>query len=198
MQRNIVNFNTIQMFQAAPKQIEQIIKELLVVNKPYSDDLKRLLVINTPDCLDKSIESYNEIIQKANLKWLMDNQYVNIVPKLKLGEHEEVKSYLILTFDDMVPNPNNRFFRDFYINIDVICHFDLWNLGDYKLRPLQMAGIISGLLDKRRITGIGEFSFARCDELLFNEQLAGYHLMFHAVYFSEDEDSGMLVPPNAR
>ena len=39
-------------FLSCPKDIEEILRKLFLSSKPFSDDLKRLLVINTKDCLD--------------------------------------------------------------------------------------------------------------------------------------------------
>ena len=43
------------------------------------------------------------------------------------------------------------------VNFDIICHTDYWNLGDYRLRPLKIAGYIDGILNKSKLTGIGTF-----------------------------------------
>ena len=43
------------------KDAEAIIKKLFVTSKPYSDILKRLLIINTKDCLDDSNKNYDII-----------------------------------------------------------------------------------------------------------------------------------------
>jgi hypothetical protein len=39
-------------FLSCEKDLEAILKKLFIESQPYSDDLKRLLVINTKDCLD--------------------------------------------------------------------------------------------------------------------------------------------------
>ena len=41
-------------FLSCEKDIEEILKVLFVSSKPYSDHIKRLLVINTKDCLDNT------------------------------------------------------------------------------------------------------------------------------------------------
>ena len=42
------------------------------ISYPYSDELKRLLMINTKDCLDKSNERYQKIVKKFRAS--MDNK----------------------------------------------------------------------------------------------------------------------------
>jgi hypothetical protein len=39
-------------FLSCEKDLEAILKKLFIESQPYSNDLKRLLVINTKDCLD--------------------------------------------------------------------------------------------------------------------------------------------------
>ena len=59
---NIITQNLKSSFLSCEKDAETIIKKLFVTSKPYSDDLKRLLVINKKDCLDKSNENYQKIL----------------------------------------------------------------------------------------------------------------------------------------
>lgn len=102
---------------------EKIWKKLFVESRPYSDKLKRLLVINTPDCLDETKEQYMKPLREATLKQLHEKKYLRTVPKLAFGEHEEVKSYILLEFDDFVPTQNPEY-RDCIISFSIICHLD--------------------------------------------------------------------------
>jgi hypothetical protein len=176
-------------FYSCEKDAETIIKKLFVSSKPYSDELKRLLVINTKDCLDKSNQNYQKIIENTSLKELIEGNYITLVPKLKLKEHEDVKSYIIMTFDNFSPTTNPEY-RDCIVSFDIICHTDYWDLGDYALRPLKIAGIIDGILDECRLSGIGTFQFLGLNQLILNENLSGYTLLFQAVHGNDDE-----IPP---
>jgi hypothetical protein len=49
------------------KDTETIIKKLFIESRPYSDILKRLLVIQTPDCLDKEYD-----VSQWSVKKLID------------------------------------------------------------------------------------------------------------------------------
>lgn len=172
-------------FYSCEKDAETIIKKLFVSSKPYSDELKRLLVINTKDCLDKSNENYCKIIENTSVKELMESKYITLVPKLKMKEHEEVKSYIIITFDNFSPTENPEF-RDCVVSFDIICHTDYWDLGNYALRPLKIAGIIDGILDNCKLSGIGTFQFMGLNQLVLSEELSGYTLMFEAVHGNDD------------
>ena len=45
------------------------------------------------------------------------------MPKIPFGEHEEVKSYILLEFDDFVPTSNPEY-RDCVISFTIVCHLD--------------------------------------------------------------------------
>ena len=93
MKRDLVNLNLKSSFQSVEKDIELILKKLFVENKPLSDDLKKLLIINTKDCLDEvNASKYKTLIDNMKLKNLREEGYIRLEPKLKFNEHEEVKS----------------------------------------------------------------------------------------------------------
>ena len=189
MRRDLVNLNLKSSFQSVEKDIELILKKLFVENKPLSDELKKLLIINTKDCLDGTNASkYKILIDNMKLKDLREEGYIRLEPKLKFGEHEEVKSYLILSLDNFTPNETNPEFRDCTVSFDIICHTDYWDIGNYRLRPIKIAGIIDGILNGSKLTGIGEFLFMGCNELILNEELSGYTLMFRAIHQTDGDD----------
>ena len=170
------------------KDCEVILKKLFITSQPYSDILKRLLVINTKDCLDnQDSEIYKQKIQEMSMRKLKEEGYIKIEPKIRFSEHEEVKSYILISFDNFTPNSTNPQFRDCIVNFDVICHTDYWDIGDYRLRPLKICGYIDGLLNNTKLSGIGEFQFAGCNLLILDENLAGYSLSYYAIHGSDDE-----------
>ena len=189
MKRDLVNLNLKSSFQSVEKDVELILKKLFVENKPLSDDLKKLLIINTKDCLDEvNASKYKTLIDNMKLKDLREEGYIRLEPKLKFNEHEEVKSYLILSLDNFTPNETNPEFRDCTVSFDIICHTDYWDIGNYRLRPIKIAGIIDGILNGSKLTGIGEFLFMGCNELILNEELSGYTLMFRAIHQTDGDD----------
>lgn len=178
-------------FLSCEKDIELIIKKLFVDSRPYSDELKRLLLINTKDCLDDRVNPiYKEKITKTSIADMADQQYIRIVPKLTFGENEEVKSYIVISFDNFSPADTNEYYRDCIIEIDIICHPDYWDLGNYRLRPLKIAGYIDGILNNTKLTGIGELKFISCNEIILKDNLCGYCLMYTAVHGNDDN-----IPP---
>lgn len=175
-------------FLSCEKDIESIIKKLFVDSRPHSDMLKRLLLINTPDCLnDMTNQAYIDKIKNTSIKDLREQGYIRLEPKINMGENEEVKSYIVISFDNFVPNANNPEFRDCVVMIDIICHTDCWDVGNFRLRPIKIAGYIDGILNGCKLSGIGKFDFAGCNELVLSEDLSGYCLMYTAIHGSDDE-----------
>ena len=193
MNRNVIKLPSKNLsFYSFEKDIEKIVDKLFN-NENYSNDLKRLLVINERDCLDnRTSEVYNKVLKNLIVKDLFQNGYVTIVPKIALAEHEEVKSYLIITMNDFTLNDTNPEFRDCTVQFDIICNLDYWDLGDYRLRPLKIAGIIDSLLNKQKLSGIGTLVFMGCGQIQLDENLAGYSLFYRAIHMTDGDD---IIPP---
>ena len=190
--RNYVNIdgttNIKSTFLSCEKDVETIVRKLFVDSRPYSDELKRLLLINTKDCLDdRTNPVYNEKISNTSLGDMIDEGYIRMKPLIKLGENEEVRSYICLSFDNFTPNANNTYYRDHIIEIDIICHIEKWDLGNFRLRPLKIAGYIDGILDQAKLAGIGTLDFITCNEIVLSEDLAGYCLMYRTVNADDDK-----------
>lgn len=188
MKRDVImpasKFNS--SFLSCQKDIETILRKLFIESKPYSDYLKRLLIINTEDCLDTDNPIYNEQIKKS-LKEIIDEGYISFIPKIKFGEHEKIKSYLVISIDNFSSNSTNPYYRDCTVNFDIICHTDYWDIGDYQVRPLKIVGYIDGILNECKLSGIGTFNFLGCNQLLLNQELSGYTLSYRAVHGNDDK-----------
>lgn len=184
---NILNKNFKSTFISCSKDQETILKRLFVESKPYSDKLKRLLIINAPNCLDSSQIQYQEKINQYNIKRMKDEQYIKTIPKLSFGEHEEVKSYILLEFDDFLPSTNPEY-RNCVISFTIISQLDCWELEDYELRPWMIAGYIDGILNETKLSGIGTLQFIGASQIVLNEYLGGVMLRYVATH-SEADDS---------
>lgn len=174
-------------FLSCEKDIEMILKKLFIESRPYSDILKRLLVINTKDCLEDSSEAVLNKIQQTTLSQLIKDKYIRLSPKIEIEEHDEVKAYLIISSDNYTTNGNNPCYRDCTITFDIICYTDYWDIGNYRLRPLKIAGYIDGILNNAKLSGIGTFNFIGCNELILNETLSGYTLSYRAIHGNDDK-----------
>lgn len=183
------------------KDVEKILKTLFVSSRPYSDILKRLLIINTKDCLDVSKMEYQQIIDRYSLGTLMEKGYIRLSPKIMRGTHEEIKSYIIVSLNNFRPNLTSAHYIDYNIDFDIICYNDAWVLDDYKIRPLMICGYIDGILNSLtqenrqlekthksqiKLSGIGEYQFLGCDYNVLNEDLSMYTISYHGTHFTED------------
>lgn len=178
-------------FLSAEKDQEAIWKKLFVESKPYSDKLKRLLIVNQPDCLDESKVQYRKVIDNLSLKGMKDQGYLRVVPKLAFGEHEEIKSYIILEFDDYTPSDNPQY-RNCVISFTIISHLDYWEMDDYKLRPHQIAGYIDGIMDGAKLSGIGTLQFLGASQIVLNEYLGGILLRYVATHEKKEDKNPEL------
>jgi hypothetical protein len=188
MKRDVITNNFNSSFLAFEKDIETILRKLFIESNPYSEVLKRLLVINTKDCLDNADSpAIKEKLKNMSLAKLRQEGYIKLEPKIAMPEHEEVKAYIIISCDNFTPNDTNTYYRDCTVSFDIICHLDYWDLGNYRIRPLKIAGYIDGILNEAKLSGIGTFNFLGCSELVLNEDLAGYTLIYRAVHGNDDK-----------
>lgn len=195
MRKDLIRPDIRSSFLSCEKDTETILRRLFIESRPYSDTLKKLLIINTKDCLTAQGEKLKYMQDKINLfsiKDLIDKQYVRLFPKLTFGEHEEVKSYILISFDNFTPNETNPEYRDCTVTFDIVCHTDYWSLDNFQLRPLKIVGYIDGILNETKLSGIGRFHFMGCSQLILNEDLSGYTLMYRAVH---DVDGDDKIPP---
>lgn len=175
-------------FLSCEKDIETILRKLFIESRPYSDTLKRLLIIPNKDALDNTTsEIYQDKLQKMSLAKLIEEEYVSIKPVFKLKEHEKVKSFIHIAFDDFSKDYNNPLFRDCKVRIEVICHNDYLDLGDYRLRPFKILGYIDGILNNCKLSGIGTLQFQNCYQSERYEDYSGYVLVYEATHGSDDQ-----------
>ena len=202
MRKDLISFKPVySSLLSCDKDVEKMLKTLFISSKPYSDILKRLLIINNKDCLDMSNSDYKQVIDQYSLGDLMDKGYIRLSPKIARGTHEEIKTYILISLDGFTPNIKSKHYIDYNINFDIICYNDAWVLNDYKVRPLMICGYIDGILnsltqDNQRLekthqshiklSGIGEYQFLGCNFNVLNEDLSMYTLSYHGIHFIED------------
>ena len=157
-----------------PKDAAIIIDRIL-----SNPNLLRLLVYETRDWQSQPLPSGEQI------KELFTSHQISSVPKIKLDSKE--KTYIRLTYGTVIRNASNPEYRDNTFGIDIICHYDNWDLGDFELRPYRVAGEIDAMLDKTHLTGIGELEFVSATPYVYNEEFAGVSLTYLAVRGHEDQ-----------
>ena len=152
--------------------------EIIVNHLCKNERLKRLLYYTTPDAIDKPNLDDGQMIQlfKKNIK---------LIPKLYVDG--SVLNYIIINFDNFIPNDTNPEFRDNIIEFDIVCHYDQWHLKDYQLRPYRIAAEIDSMIDKTHLTGIGELEFLGANQIILTDEYAGLCLMYTAIHGEEDK-----------
>lgn len=188
MRKDLVKPQINSSFLSCEKDTETILKKLFIEARPYSDTLKKLLVINTKDCLTADNPDYEAIINSMNLSDLIEKGYVALSPKIELEEHAEVKSCMLITFDNFTPNETNPEYRDCTVYIDIFCHPKYWILDNLQARPIKIVGYVDGILNNAKLSGIGTFNFMGCNEISVKENFTGYCLMYRAVHDVKGDD----------
>lgn len=187
MQRNALLDPIQSSFLSCEKDTEIILNKLFAESGKYSNWLKRLLIINTPDCLNPNITRYDDIVDSYSVQDLFNKKYIRTTPRLEFDEHEDVQSYILLSFDNFTTNGANNRFRDCMVNFDILCHTKQWQMDGFRIRPLMIAGYIDGILNLNKLSGVGKFLFLGAQELILDANLAGYTISYEAVHFTEDD-----------
>lgn len=154
-------------FESAQKDLFGIINKLI-----NDEELKKLLFYNGKDALRQP-----KLTEAETMSLVHDR--IKIVPKIPVDD--EVKSQIIVSFDNYTTNATNPEFRDNIITFDVLCPIDIWVLEGYNLRPYKIMGEIDGLFNKQKLNGIGMVEFISANQLLLNEEMAGFTLMYRVV-----------------
>lgn len=119
------------------------------------------------------------------IKEMFNTNQISSVPKIIIDTPE--KTYLRLSYGTMVRNATNPEYRDNTFGIDIICHYDTWDLGNFDLRPYKIAGEIDAMLDGTHLTGIGELEFISATPYIYDEEYAGVSLTYLAIRGHEDQ-----------
>ena len=191
-------------FFSCAQDTETILKQLFVKSNPYSDRLKRLLVINNPDCLNQNNQSYQQLIDSKPLSVLRKEGYIRTNPKIARKQFQNIKSFILLTYDNFSSNAIDPKFMDCTVNFDIICYDDEWDLQNFQIRPIVIAGYIDGILNSIsndnkiawqnrgsssniKLSGMGEYYFLGLNLVVLNEDISMYTLSYRALHFTEDK-----------
>ena len=151
----------------------------IIINKIFQNNrLKKLLYYTTPDALSRP-----NLNDDQSLGLIGTN--VKNIPKLYVDD--PVYNYVFIRFNTFAPNGTNPEFRDSIIEFDILCHYDQWQLKDFQLRPYRIAAELDSMLDKEKLTGIGQLHFLGGDEINVNDEFGGVCLMYAAIHGGEDK-----------
>lgn len=148
-----------------------------IAQKIYEDEpLLKLLTLK---------ENQTAPLTQEEKKTILNNN-VRIVPKITDLDFTE-ESYLVIHFNEFMPNEENPEYRDKFLIFDIICNFDTWNMGDFKLRPYQIAGRLDMLFDKKGLSSSYSINFLNGEVLVIDDEIAGLTLAYNVIY-NKDED----------
>ena len=160
-------------FLFVDKDMELISQKIL-----SNERVKRLLYYTTADAIRKPNLTSEQSIE-------LFGKNIKRVPKLYVDG--SVLNYILIQFDNFIPNNTNPEFRDNTIEFDIICHLDQWELTDFQLRPYRIAAELDSMLDKKRLTGIGKLEFTGASQIILNNEFAGLCLKYRAIHGEEDK-----------
>ena len=160
-------------FLSVEKDMGIIIGEMLKNNR-----LKNLLYYTDDHPLE-----HDKLSEEDSVGLIGKN--IKNIPKLYVDG--SVLNYIIINFDNFTSNATNPEFRDNIIEFDIICHFDQWQLQDFKLRPYRIAAEIDSMFDRKHLTGIGEREFLGCNQIILTDEYAGLCLLYSAIHGEEDK-----------
>ena len=140
--------------------------------------LKRLLYR-----LDKDPLNGSNLTEEESME-LFTKGYITNIPRVPVDE--DVKNYIIISFNKFSPNIKNPHFRDNVIIVDVLCQFDQWQLAGMQLRPFKIAAEVDSMLDGARLSGIGILNFVGANYITVAQKFGGYSLVYRATHSEDD------------
>lgn len=143
-----------------------------------NERLKKLLYYTTSDALKQPTLTDEQTYE-------LFGKNIKIVPKLFVDD--STLNYIVINFNNFSPNATNPEFRDNIIFFNIVCHYDQWRLGDFKLRPYLIAAEIDSMLDAQRLSGIGQVDFLGANQIVVNNEFAGISLMYSVIHGEEDK-----------
>ena len=161
-------------FLGMPKDTSQIINKIM-----SNQTLLKLLYYNGKDWQLKPN------LTSAQRDEMLTSRQIDNSPQILIDKED--KTYLRITFDAFTPNDTNTFYRDYIVEVKIICHFDNWHLSNYELRPYRVAGEIDAMLDNQHFSGIGILRFIGGDQDVYDQEFGGVTLRYLAIHGNEDK-----------
>lgn len=153
-------------FELIGMQLDIITKKII-----SNDKIVKLLKDTSKDALS----SLEPITQQDRLSLIKD-KYITLVPYLP--KEEEVKSYLIISFDDFSPTVGTDKAMDYTMSIDVLCHRDLWTMSGLCPRPYLIMNEIKKEFHMAKLDTWGPAVFVGAPSLVANDSYMGFSMLF--------------------
>lgn len=162
--RKAMAYNSERSFRLIGSQLDLVTKKIL-----NNDNLVRLIRRPVRDALDL------EVTQEDRLSLIKD-YYITLVPLIP--KEEEVKSYLIISFDDFTPIEATHKGMDYMMTIDVLCHKELWMMDGLCPRPYLIMDELKKEFHMAKLDTWGPAVFMGASNLLMNDNYMGFTMMF--------------------
>lgn len=151
----------------------------IVTNKIMKNErLKKLLYYTTNDALDRERLTADQSLD-------LFGKNIKIVPKIYVDG--SVLTYILISFNNFMPNDENPEFRNNTITFHIVCHFDQWQLKDFQLRPYLIAAELDSMFAEKHLTGIGKLEFISGDQVVMNDEYTDIALTYLAIHGEEDK-----------
>jgi hypothetical protein len=145
-------------------QLDIIINRIL-----KNDNLVKLLKYPTRDALTREVE------QETRMSLIKDN-HLTLVPFIP--KEEEIKTYLIITFDNFVPTKTTQRAMDYVMTFDIVCHRELWTMNGSCPRPYLIMDELMKEFNMTKVDTWGAMRFQGATSLIMNENFMGFTMMF--------------------
>jgi len=135
-----------------------------------SDPILNLLVM----------KDVTNVLTSAERQKIVRNN-IKVVPKIH-NLNTSAESYIVITFNNFITNMSSEEYRDKTLTFDIICNFDTWNMGDFKLRPYSIAGYLDSIFNHTSLDGTFKINFVNANNLLIDDSIAGVTLNYAVIY----------------
>ena len=133
----------------------------IITNKILANDKIVKLLINTKK---EALADKTPLTQEDRLSVIKD-KYITLVPYLP--KEEEIKSYLIIGFDDFTPTAGTDRAMDYTLSIDVLCH-----------RPYLIMNELKKEFHMAKLDTWGPAVFVGAPSLVANDSYMGFSMLF--------------------
>lgn len=163
--RKAIAYNQVRSFELIGLQLDIITQKIL-----KNDKIVKLLINTTRDALNDK-----ELTQEERMSVIKD-KYITLVPYLP--KEDEIKSYLIIGFDQFSPSPVTDKGMDYILSIDVLCHKDLWIMNGLCPRPYLIMNEIKKEFHMAKLDTWGPAVFTGAPSLVANDNYMGFSMLF--------------------
>lgn len=142
-----------------------------------SPDLKKLVFYNTSDALSRAEPTYDEAKKSIYIK--------PVIYVYSDSPENEVSSFISIGLvESLITTGSIRS----SIKVSIACDRSVWELNNFRVRPLAILSEVSNALDGMKFQAAGKLELVIVKEIYYNNDLVGYTALFDI-----DEEKGNVV-----